>query len=270
MEVSPRLSALIDRCAPLWAGEAEVARTYFASAKRTRETDRAFLRRQAFKEIWGSGLTRRGETLVQAWARQLRDMFPKLDKDVDRHHALELAEGLKAEFEHYCLFADAHDAMGRPGEPTLSPANIESANWPGDDALSELRRKHRAEHGALGWRATRFTEGGYCTILAEGAKLAADPDGHEGRNGLIAEACKRVHDDEFGHMLYGIVETDAEPMSDADWSRFGELVIAQLRLRIPMRNEQFGLPLSAARIEEIYAGKIAPLAFDYAKARLAA
>jgi hypothetical protein len=37
-----------------------------------------------------------------------------------------------------------------------------------------------------------------------------------------------------------------------------------------MRNEQFGAPLAEARIQEIYAGKIEPIAFDYARARLAA
>ena len=33
--------------------------------------------------------------------------------------------------------------------------------------------------------------------------------------------------------------------------------------RIHMRNEQFGFPLSAARIREIGAGRIEPMRFDY-------
>ncbi|HVO15580.1 MAG TPA: hypothetical protein VMV26_10220 [Alphaproteobacteria bacterium] len=268
--VSSRLRHAIDLAAVYWAGEAEVVRSYFRSPARTRESDRLWLARQAFKEIWGSGFTAQNTSLIQGWAKQLTDWFPQIDQGIDRHEALELAEGLWAEFAHYCAFADAHDAMGRPGEPKLSPMAIRTINWPAEDALSELRRAHRRDHGETGWRATRFTEGGYCTLFAEGMALGQDPDGHDGRNGLIAKACARVYDDEFGHMLMGVVAMDNERMDDAEWALFERLAVEQLKLRIRMRNEQFGAPLAEARIQEIYAGKIEPIAFDYARARLAA
>jgi hypothetical protein len=270
MSVSDRLRHAIDMSAVYWAGEAEVARSYFRSAQRTRESDRTWLARQAFKEIWGSGFTAKDTSLIQGWAKQLLEMFPKIDQGVERHEALELAEGLWAEFAHYCAFADAHDAMGLPGEPKLSPMAIRTINWPAEDRLSELRRAHRRAHGELGWRATRFTEGGYCTLFSEAMKLADDPEGYDGRNFLIAKACSRVYDDEFGHMLMGIVETDHESMSDEEWALFERLSEEQLKLRIQMRNEQFGKPLDDARIRAIYAGDIAPIAFDYERARLAA
>jgi len=268
--VSDRLRHAIDLSAVYWAGEAEVVRTYFHSPARTRESDRQWLARQAFKEIWGSGFTAKDTSLIQGWAKQLIEMFPRIDEGVDRHEALELAEGLWAEFAHYCAFADAHDAMGLPGEPTLSPMAIRSINWPAEDALSELRRAHRRDHGEVGWRACRFTEGGYCTLFSEGMKLADDPKGHDGRNGLIAAACARVFDDEFGHMLTGIVAMDNERMDDDEWALFERLSVEQLKLRIAMRNEQFGAPLSPERIAAIYAGDITPIEFDYERARLAA
>jgi len=268
--VSSRLRHAIELSGVYWAGEAEVVRSYFRSAQRTRESDRTWLARQAFKEIWGSGFTAKDTSLIQGWAKQLTEWFPKIDQGIDRHEALELAEGLWAEFAHYCAFADAHDAMGRPGEPKLSPMAIRPLNWPAEDALSELRRAHRRDHGETGWRACRFTEGGYCTLFSEGMKLADDPKGQDGRNALIAKACARVFDDEFGHMLMGIVAIDHERMTDDEWALFERLAVAQLRLRIRMRNEQFGAPLSAERIEAIYAGDVAPIAFDYERARLAA
>ena len=77
MAISNRLRDLIDRSAKLWAGEAEIVRTYFQSASRTRESDRAWLERQCFKEIWGSGLTGRNESLIQGWSKQLSNWFPK-------------------------------------------------------------------------------------------------------------------------------------------------------------------------------------------------
>ena len=272
MIITDRLRDLIDRAAIYWAAEAETCRSYFQSPDRTRETDRAWLAKQCFKEVWGSGLTAKGDggAILQEFSRRLIDLFPRIDVDVDRREALEVAEALHEEFEHYCLFADAYDAMAAPGEAKITPMALRGHDWKGDDDLSELRRRHRAEHGELGWRSTRFTEGGYCTLLSEGAALAADPDGQDGRNRLIAEACQPVYDDEFLHMLYGIGSIEDDPLSDQDWDLFSELALAQLRLRAPMRNEQFGFPVSDARMDAMLNGDIAPLSFDYARAQEAA
>ena len=266
MAISARLRELIDRSAKLWAGEAEIVRTYFQSDTRTRETDRTWLERQCFKEIWGSGLTERDESLIQGWSKQLSDWFPKIDKEISRYEALEIAEALHEEFEHYCLFADAYDAMAVDGEGKISPIGIKNVEWKAEEKLADLRRDHRAEHGELGWASTRFTEGGYCTLFAEGMALGSGPDGHDGRNGLIARACSSVYEDEFAHMLIGITEADNPDMSDEDWQTFGELATLQLEHRLPMRNEQFGYPVGEARMAEILDGDIEPLSFDYARA----
>ena len=273
MGISLRLGALIDESAKLWAGEAEIVRTYFQSEGRSRETDRAWLERQCFKEVWGSGLTGRNESLIQGWSKRLADWFPKIDQGgddgVDRYTVLEIAEALHEEFEHYCLFADAYDAMAADGEPKITPMGLRDVEWKAEESLSELRRDHRAEHGALGWASTRFTEGGYCTLFAEGMALGGDPDGHDGRNGLIARACRSVYEDEFAHMLIGITEADDPDMSDDDWQTFRQLSLMQLRHRLPMRNEQFGYPVGEARMTAILNGDIEPLSFDYARAEAA-
>ena len=116
---------------------------------------------------------------------------------------LEVAEALWAEFAHYCAFADAHDALALPGEPKLNP-QVVGGSWPEDRELTELRFRHRSDYPKLGLRATRFTEGGYCTLFSEGMKLADRMAGPHGQaNALIATACRRVYDDEFAHMLKG-------------------------------------------------------------------
>jgi len=51
MALSPELQRLIDVSAPLWAGEAEVVRTYWTSPVRTLETDLLWIRRQCSKEF---------------------------------------------------------------------------------------------------------------------------------------------------------------------------------------------------------------------------
>jgi hypothetical protein len=269
MAVSGQLKQLIDTAAPLWAGEAEVFTTYWDWSARSRETDRRWLAYQCSKEIWGSGISGSKGIFLEP-AEQLVAAFPKIDTEIDRHEVLDIAEGLWAEFAHYCAFADAYDALALPGEPKINPHAVKTS-WPEDLALTELRVAHRRDHPKLGMRATRFTEGGYCTLFSEGMRLESRTDGPHGRaNALIARACRRVYDDEFGHMLKGVVGLDDDALSADEWRLLGELSLAQLRLRIRMRNAQFGHPLADARVREICAGACAPLAFDYEKARLAA
>ena len=50
------LRRVIATAAPLWAGEAELVRTYWSAPKRSAETDLLWLKRQCFKEFWGSGV----------------------------------------------------------------------------------------------------------------------------------------------------------------------------------------------------------------------
>ena len=272
MAVSAELKRLIDAAAPYWAGEAEVFRSYWDWSGRSRESDRRWLALQCSKEVWGSGLAQRDKGIFLGPAEQLVAAFPKIDIEMDRHEVLDIAEGLWAEFAHYCAFADACDALALPGEPKLNPHAVKTG-WPEDLALTELRFTHKKDNARLGERATRFTEGGYCTLFSEGMSLEHRSQGpHARANALIAEACARVYEDEFGHMLKGIVGLDAERLQAAEWRMLERMSIEQLRARIRMRNAQFGLPLAGSALERALAGGCAPLAFDYAKAgvRLAA
>jgi len=267
MSVSENLVRLIDAAAPYWAGEAAVFRTYWTWDQRSRETDRRWLALQCSKEVWGSGLAPLDKGIFLGPAEQLVTLFPKIDVSVDRHQVLEIAEGLWAEFLHYCAFADAHDALALPGEPKLNPHDLKAA-WPEDRALSELRFSHKKQNSGLGERATRFTEGGYCTLFSEGMALKDSGDKkHRRENLLIAAACAKVYDDEFGHMLKGIVGLDADGLSAEEWRTLERMSVEQMRARIHMRNAQFGCPLAGKTLEDALAGRLPPLAFDYQKAQ---
>ena len=269
-EVGAQLKRLIDAAAPYWAGEAEVFRSYWNWERRGRETDRRWLAFQCSKEVWGSGLAPLDKGIFLGPAEELVAAFPRIDIGIDRHAVLDIAEGLRAEFAHYCAFADAHDALALPGEAKLNPHAVKTA-WKEDLELSALRFAHKKENLALGDRATRFTEGGYCTLFSEGMKLHEQKKGpHTRANALIAEACAQVYEDEFGHMLKGIVGLEADGLAAADWSTLQRMAIDQLRARIHMRNAQFGFPLAGAALERALAGRCDPVAFDYGKARLAA
>ena len=149
---------------------------------------------------------------------------------------------------------------GRRGTARLNPHCC--TGWPEDDVLTRLRYRILEQDGAIGRRASKFSEGGYCTLFREGMAIA----GRGGNDALIAAACARVYEDEFEHMLEGIVGLEDAAMADEDWARMETLVVRLLAARVRMRNGQFSHPLGPERIAEIEAGRIAPIAFDYAKA----
>jgi len=253
--ISQQLGRLINANATLWAGEAEVARTYWDSPVRTHETDLLWLARQCRKELCGGFLRH---------FAQLASEFNENDRGIDRHEALELAEIAFEELSHYCILADVYDALCQDTEPLLDTKTVkEQADWPENTALSQLRAEHWSR-GRLGQRAYAITEGGYCAVFAEGMKLK----GRGGADDLIAEACAKIYDDEFDHMLRGIIGLEKAGLGEGDWTMLTEMTVAQMKQRIRMRNAQFSRPLKEARVEEILAGEIEPVAFDYERAGL--
>ncbi len=261
MSINENLKTLIKMAAPLWAGEAEVVRTYWDSSIRTLETDLLWLRRQCFKEFNGKGLGEHKDLgIFLGPLTEIIDSFPEIDRSVGRHHIANLIETIHDEFTHYCLFADVYDAIKEDDTPPLDPHTLEI--WDEDKILTDMRIKQNHTYGEIGIRSSHFTEGGYCTLFREGMRLK----GRGGKDELIARACKVIYEDEFGHMLNGIVGLDSEKMSKADYTLMTELVIDQLQARIKMRNSEFSFPLSEMRIQEIYDGKIEPEPFDFEKA----
>jgi hypothetical protein len=263
MPVSENLRQLIAANAPLWAGEAEIVRTYWSSPIRNRETDKLWLKRQCWKEYVGSAIDA-GRTIDVAMltglAAFIKEQLSQLDITVDRHAVRDEVEKVYAEFTHYCLFADVYDSLLEPGEPRINANELKV--WPEEDALARYRRDVRQRSGGKLARASGFTEGGYCTLYSEGAALKGRP----GVDGRIAKACQKVYDDEFGHMMYGVVGVEMDAMTKADWQELREVTCEILKRRLYMRNAQFSHPLTDTRINEILAGKIEPIAFDYARA----
>lgn len=252
------LRRLIAANARLWAAEAEVVRSYWDSALRTRETDLLWLLRQCYKEYW--------DGFVPPFDR-LRDEIQGIDRQVDRRTVLDHARILAEELSHYCAFADAYEALLREGEPGVHPDLLKSeGNWSENVDLVDLRAEHKRLHGELGRRAHFFTEGGYCTLYSEGMKLRGRGDPED----KIAEACRLVYDDEFGHMLLGIAGLDEHGLTDSHWALLQDLTVEQMKLRIAMRNAQFSYPVPKTRISELQAGVCEPIAFDWQRAGLEA
>jgi hypothetical protein len=252
------LRRLVDRTSRLWAGEAEVARSLRLASPHPRESDLRWIARQAYKEVW------------DGVAVQLRRLDGALlsRQPVPEEDLADAAEVLRAELAHYRVFSRLHTALAGPLAPPLDPQLLlRRWRWPENDALARLRAGHVEQHGDLGRRAMRFTEGGYARLFAEGMRLR----GRGAADDLIAEACSRIFDDELEHMLAGIAGLAAEVAEEADWLRLEALAAEQMRARIFMRSAQFEAPLPEARLAELCAGACPPLPFDYERAeRLAA
>ena len=191
MAVSDPLRRLIEVNAPLWAGEGEVVRTYFDLPTRTRETDRRWLWVQCRKEFWDSFADPAKGLYLEPLDR-LREAFPGIDTEVDRHELLGVARHFVDEFSHYCAFADVYDAIRAEGEPKINPHLLrDRGDLPENAELAAIRAGHRDEYGELGVHACEITEGGYCGLFREGMRLA----GRGEVDDLIATACRLVYDD---------------------------------------------------------------------------
>jgi hypothetical protein len=259
---SPQLVSLVDSVAHLFAGEAEVMRTYWTSPIRTPETDQLWLLRQSRKEVWDTPLGDQRGLYVGPVEDLLAD-FSKIDIEIPREDILDRMEGIYEEFSHYCAFADAYDSVREQGEDRLSPARLRQVpDWEENIAIRDRRADIKATHGSVGERACFFTEGGYCTLFSEGMAL----QGNGGVDDMIARACSLVYEDEFGHMCKGIVGLDQDKHSEEEWTLMTDLSRELATLRIHMRNGQFSYPLSPKRVAAIVAGDIDPVAFDFEKA----
>ena len=258
MKLSENLDNLLASAGSHFAGEAEVVRTYWDWSGRTIETDLRWLELQVFKEFKGSGVGEfQNKGVIMGPLIEIQEVLPKMDRGVDRHRIRDLLEGLFEEFTHLVAFADVYDAIRPEGTQPIDPHRCQG--WTEDDVLTQLRYQTIAENGEIGRCATKFTEGGYCALFREGMAIAS----RGGNEKLIADACRLVYEDEFEHMLEGVVGLDDAEHSSEDWQRMSDLVATLLKARIAMRNGQFSYPLSSDRIAAIIAGDIEPIIFDF-------
>ena len=200
------------------------------------------------------------EAAQPALIETLHEMVPQLEITVGREELREELEKAVSEYTHYCLYASVYDKLIGPGEPKLVAADLES--WKEESDKAAHGRAMRKNNGRVGPLAAEFCEGGYCTLFSEGLKLKGRP----GIDGEIGNISQRIYNDEFDHMMHGVVGMDRAGLTAEEWKLLERLTVEHTTHRIYMRNAQFSHPVSDARIKEIVSGKIEPMAFDYAKA----
>ena len=102
---------LIRTALPFWEAEAQITRRFF-NGKPSREDHIFWLKAQLWKELHPVDGYFTG---IQKELSQLVALFPKIDKDIDRHRYHHLLEQMTQEFNHYVLMADALEyLLGHP------------------------------------------------------------------------------------------------------------------------------------------------------------
>jgi hypothetical protein len=230
------MRALAAAVAPFWAGEAEIARVYF-SRPRTLAQELHWLTAQACKEMLPFS------DLPQPLIDEL------LATGAITHHPRgeAAATHIAQEYRHFSLLADLiFDLSGR----RLTLADL--TQLPEDRTLQDKRAAYR-ERGALETAAAAFTEGGGGAVYRVISQL--EGGAFERR---LAEIFKVIHADEIVHGPMAIHTIAAHAHSVHAWQTVTAIVCELSRQRLLMRNEMFGHPLDAPRLQDLCDGKIAP------------
>ena len=226
---------LIRTALPYWEAEAQITKRFF-SGKPSREDHIFWLKAQLWKELhpvdgYFTGL--------QKELSQLVTLFPKIDKDIDRHRYHHLLEQMTQEFNHYVLMADALEyLLGH----TISAEH--TFQLPEEKKLAELRRGYANSGFAVDKAAVLVTEGGGARMFREGRKLKG------GRlERLIAKAMEVIYHDEKNHSKEAAREAARAVKSGQDLRRMKKAIREISHQRVYMRNEMFREPLTSQEIE---------------------
>lgn len=225
---------LIDAAWPYWEAEGEIARRFFEKA--TGEDHIFYLRAQLWKELnpvdgFFNGLHRELARLV--------DLYPMVDKEIDRHQYHFLLTQLAEEFNHYVVLADIFEHVA--GRPISAEDTVQ---LPEEKKLGDLRRGYVETGDPLLKAAVGFTEGGGAALFREGAKLSGSTV-----NDMTARAMQMIFDDEKDHYMVQAREAVSLIHGDDDLARMKDAIRAISAQRVAMRAEMFRDAMTAAEID---------------------
>src|SRR5262245_59842885 len=226
---------LIRTALPYWETEAQITRRFF-NGKPSREDHIFWLRAQLWKELHPVDGYFTG---IQKELSQLVALFPRIDKDSDRHRYHYLLQQMTQEFNHYVLMADALQYL--LGHPISAEDTFQ---LPQEKKLAELRRGYANSGSAVDKAAVLVTEGGGARMFREGRKLHG---GHLER--MIAKAMQVIYQDEKNHYKEAAREAAQAVKHRQDLQRMKKAIREISRQRVHMRNEMFRQLLTTEEIK---------------------
>ena len=226
---------LIRTALPYWETEAHITRRFF-NGKPSREDHIFWLRAQLWKELHPVDGYFTG---IQKELSQLVALFPRIDKDIDRHRYHYLLQQMTQEFNHYVLMADALQYL--LGHPISAEDTFQ---LPQEKKLAELRRGYANSGSAVDKAAVLVTEGGGARMFREGRKLHGGP-----LERMIAKAMEVIYQDEKNHYKEAAREAARAVKNRRDLQRMKKAIREISRQRVHMRNEMFRQPLTSEEIK---------------------
>ena len=239
------IEQLEDIVARFRMGEAEVSRTFF-EAQRPLEKHARWLRFQ---------ITREARNLREISGDYLKNMVDRTDDTVTREALVDRVKEDYQELRHYGMLAYLYEGItGERIRWQELVAQAPSADWFEFGLREQARRRQLAEVSEVNKAAGAFTSGG-------GGALFYGFIGLQGGDyeELLSEAGKIVLHDEQEHgasegrdLLYPLVQTED------DFQASAEIIRELSTIRLQIRNQQFGYPLSEERVSAIVRGDIQP------------
>jgi len=226
---------LIRTALPYWETEAHITRRFF-NGKPSREDHIFWLRAQLWKELHPVDGYFTG---IQKELSQLVALFPRIDKDIDRHRYHYLLQQMTQEFNHYVLMADALQYL--LGHPISAEDTFQ---LPQEKKLAELRRGYANSGSPVDKAAVLVTEGGGARMFREGRKLDGGP-----LERMIAKAMEVIYQDEKNHYKEAAREAARAVKNRPDLLRMKKAIREISQQRVHMRNEMFRQPLTTEKIK---------------------
>jgi len=226
---------LIRTALPYWETEAHITRRFF-NGKPSREDHIFWLKAQLWKELHPVDGYFTG---IQKELSQLVALFPRIDKDIDRHRYHYLLQQMTQEFNHYVLMADALQYL--LGHPISAEDTFQ---LPQEKKLAELRRGYANSGSPVDKAAVLVTEGGGARMFREGRKLDGGP-----LERMIAKAMEVIYQDEKNHYKEAAREAARAVKNRPDLLRMKKAIREISQQRVHMRNEMFRQPLTTEKIK---------------------
>lgn len=227
---------LLNAALPYWEAEAEIAKRFF-NANPSKEDHVFWLKAQLWKELHPVDGYFNG---IHKELTAMAEMFPRIEKDVERHHFAFLLQQMLEEFNHYVLFADILEHLtGNKIDVAADTVQLSE-----EKKLQELRRGYVTSGSPIDKSAVLFTEGGGAALFREGANVKGGK-----LEEMIAKAMKIIYDDEKDHFREGARESAELVSTREDAERMKATIRDVSRQRVAMRLEMFKNPMTQSEID---------------------
>ncbi|MCI0821206.1 MAG: hypothetical protein J4N31_02590 [Chloroflexi bacterium] len=238
-----------------WAGEAEVARTFFTAPHEPHDHVR-WLRHQCYRELRGPGLLHRHQSRTDWVIENVHSGLPAAESREGRAEFDRQLGQIREEFQHFRLYADLLEDI--TGEPVLM-RDIQGLELASDRRVEAIRKRLMDGDQHLAHLAYGVSEGGGAGIFYAAAALETD----DPLLGRIRDAGRIIYDDEVGHGTDNAADVAKTVTAESDFEKLHDMIVEICQERLRMRAEMYGIEISEERIAEITEGKIellAPLA----------